>query len=77
MRRPDEVLHYGLGGVAALAARCRTSRNYSSATFLEHWFGERRTWDEQGKTMFATFSAPWLMDQDRRCESRELSEAHT
>ena len=68
MRREGEVLHYGCGVIASLAARCRSSASdsgYYAGAVLESMFGERRTWDATGQTMFATFPSPWLADQAR------------
>lgn len=77
MKRSGEVLHYGTGEIASLAARCRSSNNYYVAAMLESQFGERRAWDEVGRTMFATFPSPWLMDQDRRCADRYIEAAYS
>lgn len=76
MKRTGEILHYGPGVIASLAARCRSVGLYSTGANIESNFGERRTWDDRGQTMFATFPSPWLMDQDRRCESRHLTQAY-
>ena len=76
MKRPGEILHYGLGDIASLAARCRTAGFYATGAGLETRFGERRTGDDRGQTMFATFPCPWLADQDRRCQDWPLLQAY-
>lgn len=73
MKRLGEVLHYGAGQWATLAARCRSSGNYCAAAGVETMMGERRAWDEQGTTMFATFEPIWTAEHDRRCTDYRLS----
>jgi hypothetical protein len=77
MRRPNETLHYGLDEYASMAARCRSVGLYSTGAQIEDMFGERRDWDAIGRTMYAAFPASWLADQDRRCWSLHLEQAHT
>ena len=73
MRRHGEILHYGTGQWATLAARCRSSGNYCAASGIEAMMGERRTWDAKGATMFATFDPIWTAEHDRRCADYALA----
>jgi hypothetical protein len=64
MKRQGEILRYGAGDGASIAARLRTQPypSYRAAGFIEECFGERRAWDVQGRIMHASFPQRYFPD---------------
>lgn len=80
MARPGEQRFYGTTDGADLSARMRThfggfGGGHFAGAVIEDFYGERRTWDSQGRTMFARFT-PRYCEWDKRCRDGVLARAY-
>jgi hypothetical protein len=77
---PSAEKFYGTTEGADLAARLRSrfgsvGGGYFAAAVVESFYGECRTWDKQGRTMFARIT-PRFCEWDKRCRDNILQRAY-